>query len=93
MFPYKPQLKNLYAYSIFMGINGTATLSTVIFWLIPEDQLSKEWAPLSIESFGLYGSCIAALVVRDLFFKKEKISSKRWIENIKGISLFNKEIG
>lgn len=80
MFPDKTKFKKatrfaLLFYSIFMGISGTIMLSVVILWVIPEDQLSGQVVPLSILALPLYGSCIAALIIRAIFFKKEGISS------------------
>lgn len=80
MFPNKPQVKKatrfaLLFYSIFMGISGTIFLAVLIFWGIPKDQLSDLFVPLSFMFIPLYGTCIAALIIRAIFFKKEGISS------------------
>lgn len=79
MLPSKSKVKKatrfaLLFYSIFMGISGTVFLLVLIFWGIPKNQLSDLLVPLSIIFLPLYGSCVATLIIRAIFFKKEGIS-------------------
>lgn len=81
MIPNKKEVRKatrfaLLFYSIFMGISGTVMLLVLIFWGMPKDQLSGLFVPLSFMFIPLYGTCIEALIIRKIFFKKEKISTE-----------------
>jgi polyferredoxin len=63
-------------YAIFIGLSGTIMFSVLLLWVIPKDQLSYVSLPLSMMALFLYGTCVAALVIRSKFFKKEVIANE-----------------
>jgi hypothetical protein len=63
-------------YAIFIGLSGTIMFSVLLLWVIPKDQLSNVSLPLSMMALFIYGTCMAALVIRSKFFKKEVIANE-----------------
>ncbi|WRP06342.1 hypothetical protein U9J35_21220 [Rossellomorea aquimaris] len=63
-------------YAIFIGLSGTILFSVLLLWVIPKDQLSYVSLPLSMMALFLYGTCVAALLIRSKFFKKEVIANE-----------------
>ncbi|SDC10686.1 hypothetical protein SAMN05421663_101401 [Terribacillus halophilus] len=66
----------LLIYVLVIGILGTAMFATFIFWVVPKDKLSKVIEPFSIAALFLYGTCIAAILIRETVFSKEKINNE-----------------
>lgn len=65
----------LLLYAILIGLGGTVMFSVLLIWVIPKDQLSYVSLPLTMMALFFYGTCIAALVVRSNFFKKERVKT------------------
>ncbi|MCR8850538.1 hypothetical protein NQ095_19135 [Rossellomorea sp. SC111] len=63
----------LLLYTILMGLGGTAMFSVLLIWVIPKNQLSFVSLPLTMMALFFYGTCVAALLVRSKFFKKEGV--------------------
>lgn len=54
----------LLIYPLLTGILGTAMFGTLIFWVVPKDDLPIVMKPLSFAAIFLYGTCILAIWFR-----------------------------
>lgn len=61
-------------YPIFVGLMGTVSLIVLVTWGIPQDQLQSQLPAIMLIALLIYGSCAVSLVIRAIFFKKERLS-------------------
>ncbi|PFG04449.1 hypothetical protein [Bacillus sp. es.034] len=66
----------LLIYPIFMGIMGTISLIVLVTWGIPQEDLQSQMPAILLLALVIYGTCAASILIRSIFFKKEKISQE-----------------
>jgi hypothetical protein len=61
-------------YPIFMGTMGTITMVVLVTWLIPTEDLLSQLPAIILIALVIYVPCIASLIIRAVFFKKDRSS-------------------
>lgn len=61
-------------YPIFVGTMGTITLLVLVTWLIPTQDISSQLPAIILVALVIYVPCIASLIIRAVFFKKDSPS-------------------
>jgi hypothetical protein len=54
----------LFIYAVFLGIGGTISLATLLFWITPKSDWDQVIAPIGVMAFLLYSTCAIALFIR-----------------------------
>ncbi|MGM0807407.1 MAG: hypothetical protein ACQET8_22125 [Bacillota bacterium] len=54
----------LFIYAVFMGIGGTVSFATLLFWITPKNEWGEVLAPIGVMAFLLYSTCAIALFIR-----------------------------
>jgi ABC-type polysaccharide/polyol phosphate export permease len=67
----------LHLYSILIGLASTVCFIIAIFFVIPKVDLPYIITPLIIMAAVIYGTCAIALLIRAIYFSKERINNEQ----------------